>query len=73
MAVGQEPGSLCLPLAPAEAWALGSLCVVPVWGPEMRLSLAGPSGVGLELRALRWFGVCGPGHSRGRFPVPSVV
>ena len=31
-------------------------------GPAMGLSLAGPSGFGLGLRALRWFGVCGPGH-----------
>ena len=53
----REPGSLCLPLAPAEAGALGSLCVVPVRGPAMGLSLAGPSGVGLGLRALRWM-VC---------------
>ena len=52
----REPGSLCLPLAPAEAGALGLLRVVPVRGPAMRLSLAGPSGVGLGLRALRWFG-----------------
>ena len=59
---GREPGSLCLPLAPAEARALGALCVVPVRGPAMGLSLAGPSGSGLGLRALRWFGVCGPGH-----------
>ena len=59
---GREPGSLCLPLAPAEARALGALGVVPVRGPAMGLSLAGPSGFGLRLRALRWFGVCGPGH-----------
>ena len=59
---GPEPGSLCLPLAPAEARALGALRVVPVRGFAMGLSLAGPSGFGLGLRALRWFGVCGPGH-----------
>ena len=58
---GREPGSLCLPLAPAEAGTLGSLRVVPVRGPAMGLSLAGPSGVGLGLRALRWL-ACGPGH-----------
>ena len=52
---GREPGSLCLPLAPAEAGALGSPRVVPVRGPAMWLSLAGPSGAGLGLRALRWF------------------
>ena len=59
---GREPGSLCLRLAPAEARALGSLCVVPVRGPTMGLSLAGPSGFRLGLRALRWFGACGPRH-----------
>ena len=55
---GQEPGSLCLPVAAAEAAALGLLRVIPVGGPAMGLSLAGPSGVGLGLRALRWF-ACG--------------
>ena len=59
---GREPNSLCLPLAAAEAAALGSLRVVPVQGPAMGLSLAGPSGVDLGLHALRSFGVCGPGH-----------
>ena len=59
---GPAAGSLCLPLAPAEARALGALRVVPVRRPAMGLSLAGPSGFGLGLRALRWFGVCGPGH-----------
>ena len=54
-------GLMCLPLAPAEARALGALRVVPVRGPAMGLSLA-PSRFGLGLRALRWFGVCGPGH-----------
>ena len=59
---GREPCSWCLPLAPAEAGALGSLQVVPVRGPAMGMSLAGASGLGLGLRALRWFGVCRPGH-----------
>ena len=59
---GREPGSLFLPLAPAEARALGALRVVPVRGPAMGLSLAGPCGFRLGLRALRWFGMCGPGH-----------
>ena len=59
---GQERGSLCLPLAPAEAGALGSLRVVPVRGTLMGLSLAGPCGFGLGLRALLWCGMCGPGH-----------
>ena len=59
---GREPGSLCLPLAPAEARALGTLRVVPVRGPAMGLSLAGPSSFGLGLRAMHWFGVCGSVH-----------
>ena len=50
---GREPDSLRLPLAPAKAGALGSLRIVPVQGPAMRLSLAGPSGVGLEQFVLR--------------------
>ena len=65
---GREPGSLCLLLAPAEAGALGSLCVVPVSGPAMGLSLAGPSGVSLGLRALRWLACFDPVTV-----VPSVV
>ena len=59
---GREPGSFCLPLASAEAGAHGSLRAVPFQGPAMGLSLAGPSGFSLGLRALRWFRVCGPGH-----------
>ena len=31
---GREPGSLCLPLAPAEAGSLGSLRVAPLLGPR---------------------------------------
>ena len=57
---GRKPGSLCLPLAPAEAGALGSLRLVPVRAPAMGLSLAGPSGVGLGLRALRWLACVDP-------------
>ena len=41
---GRDPGSLCPPLAPAEAGALGSLRVVPVpppqWGCPWRVPLA---------------------------------
>ena len=59
---GREPGSLCLPLTPAEARALGALRAFPFWGPAMGLSLAGSSGFGLGLRALRWLGMCGPSH-----------
>ena len=66
--VGREPGSLCLPLTPAEAGALGSLRVVPVRGPAMGLSPAGPSGVGLGLCALRWFACVGPVTDASGFP-----
>ena len=65
---GREPGSLCLPLAPAEAGPLGSLSVVPVRGPAMGLSLAGPSGVGLGLRALRWLACVDPLTDASGFP-----
>ena len=57
MEAGREPGSWCLPLAPAEARVLGSLRVVPVRGPTMALSLAGPCGVSLGLHALQYFDV----------------
>ena len=60
--VGREPGSWCLPLAPAEAGALGSPRVLLVRGPATGLCLGGPAGFGLGLRALRWFGVCRPRH-----------
>ena len=56
MEAALELGSRSLPLAPAVAGALDSIRVVPVRGSAMRMSLAGPSGVGLGLRALRWFG-----------------
>ena len=39
---------------PRRGSGSGLAPVVPVWGPAMGLSLAGPSGVGLGLRALRW-------------------
>ena len=65
---GRERGSLCLPLAPAEAGALGSLRVVPVWVPPMGLSLAGPSGVGLGLRALRRLACVDPVTDASGFP-----
>ena len=65
---GREPGSLCLPLAPAEAGTLGSLRVVPVRGPAMGLSLAGPSGTGLGLRALRWLLCVDPVTDASGFP-----
>ena len=65
---GREPGALCLPLAPAEAATLGSLRVVPLRGPAMGLSLAGPSGVGLGLRALRWLTCVDPVTDASGFP-----
>ena len=65
---GREPGSLCLPLAPAKAGALGSLRVVPVRGPAMGFALAGPSGVGLWLRALRWLACVDPVTDASGFP-----
>ena len=65
---GREPGSLCLPLAPAEAGTLGSLRAVPVRGPAMGLSLAGPSGAGLGLRALRWLACVDPVTDASGFP-----
>ena len=65
---GREPGSLCLLFAPAEAGALGSLRVVPVQGSAMGLSLAGPSGVGLGLRALRWLACVDPVTDASGFP-----
>ena len=63
-----EQGSLCLPLAPAVAGALGSLCFVPVRGPAMALSLASPSGVGLGLRALQWLTCVDPVTDASGFP-----
>ena len=65
---GREPGSLCLLLAPAEAGALGLLRVVPIRGPAMGLSLAGPSGIGLRLRALRWLACVDPVTDASGFP-----
>ena len=46
-------------------WALR---VVPVRGPAMGLSLAGPSGVGLGLRALRWLACADPVTDASGFP-----
>ena len=64
----REPGSLCLPRAPAEARALGALRVVPVRGPAMGLSLAGPSGFGLRLRALHCLACVDPVTDASGFP-----
>ena len=64
----REPGSLRLPLAPAEARAPGALRIVPVRGPAMGLSLAGPSGFGLGLRVLRWLACVDPVTDASGFP-----
>ena len=47
---------------------MGLLRVVPVWGPAMGLSLAGPSGVGLGLRALRLLACVDPVTDASGFP-----
>ena len=65
---GREPGSLCLPLTRAVAAALGSPWFVPVWGPAIGFSLAGPSGVGLGLLALRWLACVDPITDASGFP-----
>ena len=49
-------------------WLGRSLRVVPVRGPAMGLSLAGPSGVGLGLRALRWLACVDPVTDTSGFP-----
>ena len=46
---GREPGSLCLPLAPVEAGALGSLRVVPVQGPAFFFFVLRPRCLRLSL------------------------
>ena len=63
-------GLIVLPPAPAEAGTLSSLRVVPVRGPALGLSLAGPSGVGLGLRALRWLACVDPVTDVSGFPYP---
>ena len=65
---GRESGSFCLPLAPAEAGAPGSLCDIPVQGPAMGLSVAAPSGFGPRLRALQWFAGVDPVTDASSFP-----
>ena len=65
---GGEPGSLCVLLAPTKEGALGSLRVLPFRGPAMGLSLAGPSGVCLGLRALRWLACVDPVTVASHFP-----
>ena len=58
---GRPRTGLIVPAAgPRRGGALGWLRVVPVWGPAMGLSLAGASGVGLGLHALRWLACVDP-------------
>ena len=57
---GQERAHCACGWPPAKAGALGSLRIVPVPGPAMGLSLAGPSGAGLGLRALPCFASVDP-------------
>ena len=64
----RELASWCLRLAPAVEGALGLLRVVPVWGPALGLSLAGPFSVRLGLRALRWFTCMDPVTGASGFP-----
>ena len=47
------------------------LRVVPIQGPAMRLSLAGPSGVDLGLRALQWLACLDPVTGASGFPYRS--
>ena len=68
MEAGREPGSWCLPLAAAEAGALGSLCVIPVRHLEMGLSMVVSSGISLGLRALPWFACVDPVTHRSGLP-----
>ena len=53
---------------PPEARTLGLLCVVLVRGPAMELALAGPSGIGLGLRALPSFACVDPVTDASGFP-----
>ena len=70
---GRPRTGLMVPASgPGRGGALGLVQVVPARGTTMGLSLAGPSGVGLGLRALRLSCGCLPRHSSVRFPVPSV-
>ena len=64
---GGRPGTgLTLPAAgPCLGKGAGRAPRRTLWGPAMGLSNAGPSSYGLGLRALRWFGLCGPGPSTG--------
>ena len=52
---------------------LGSPRVAFLQSPGAEWSLRDANGVGLALRALHWCCVCGSGHSRVRFPIPSAL
>ena len=59
---GREPGSLCLPLAPAEAGALGSLRVLPVQGPRDGVVPGGSPPRRSWAACAAMVGMCGSGH-----------
>ena len=65
---GRVAGSLCLPLAPAKAGALGSFRFLPVHRPSMGLSLTGPSSVGVARSALRCLACVDPETDVSGFP-----
>ena len=48
-----------VPAAGPPPWGQWACRVAPVYGSSVGCSLAGPSGFGLGLHALRFFGVCG--------------
>ena len=65
---GEPWGASPRPSAPTYPTYLGSFRVLPVRGPAMGFSLAGPSGVGLGLRALRWLACVDPVADVSCFP-----
>ena len=69
---GRKPGAWCLPRAPRDAGA-GLVPRYTLSGPAVGLSLVGPSSIGLGLRALRLFRMCGSGPAHVQFPVPSAL
>ena len=66
---GRPRTGLIVPAAgPRRSRGASSLRVIPIRGPAMGLSLAGPSGVGLGLRALRWLACVDPVTDASGFP-----
>ena len=68
---GRATDSWSLPLAPARAGVLGLLCIAPARSQDVLLLLAGSSGVGLMVFAVRCFVACGPGHVSAFLYCPS--